>query len=80
MSAEVKGERTNAVLPITLGINAFRGFLDEFMKTQEMRRKVKKVENKPVKRDKHKKDAIIVSKVEVFVKTLYTDFILIFYP
>ncbi|XP_041367346.1 unconventional myosin-IXAa-like isoform X3 [Gigantopelta aegis] len=59
MSAEVKGERTNAVLPITLGINAFRGFLDEFMKSQDVRRKVKKVQNKPVKRDKHKKDAII---------------------
>ncbi|XP_071119029.1 unconventional myosin-IXb-like isoform X6 [Haliotis cracherodii] len=64
LSAEVKHERTNATFPVTMGINAFRGFLDEFIKNhagkkrEEKKKEEKKVENKNAKKDKQRKDAV----------------------
>ncbi|XP_067665744.1 unconventional myosin-IXb-like isoform X8 [Haliotis asinina] len=64
LSAEVKHERTNATFPVTMGINAFRGFLDEFIKNhagkkrEEKKKDEKKLENKNAKKDKNRKDAV----------------------
>ncbi|XP_076443388.1 unconventional myosin-IXb-like isoform X3 [Babylonia areolata] len=56
-----QAEQTEA--PLVMALNAFRGFLDEFMKQQSGRRREKKEERskpeKPVKRDKHKKDTVV---------------------
>ncbi|XP_061172961.1 unconventional myosin-IXa-like [Saccostrea echinata] len=58
LEAEVKLERTNASFPVTMGVNAFRGFLDEFIKhhRKEKKKPDKKVENKNQKPEKTKKD------------------------
>ncbi|KAK7496039.1 hypothetical protein BaRGS_00012740 [Batillaria attramentaria] len=56
--AEMRKEQTEATL--VMALNAFRGFLDEFMKQQPARRRERKEERKqPVKRDKHKKDNMV---------------------
>ncbi|XP_056022908.1 unconventional myosin-IXa-like isoform X20 [Ostrea edulis] len=58
LEAEVKVERTNASFPVTMGVNAFRGFLDEFIKhhKKEKKKQDKKVDNKTQKQEKVKKD------------------------
>eukprot|EP00105_Crassostrea_gigas_P035727 XP_019919875.1 PREDICTED: unconventional myosin-IXa isoform X5 [Crassostrea gigas] len=58
LEAEVKLERTNASFPVTMGVNAFRGFLDEFIKhhKKEKKKQDKKVDNKNQKQEKTKKD------------------------
>ncbi|KAL5004156.1 hypothetical protein ScPMuIL_017612 [Solemya velum] len=60
LSDKLKKEgSTNASFPVTLGINAFRGFLDEFMKKHHGDKKKKeerKIEGRAHKRDKQKKD------------------------
>ncbi|XP_078314826.1 unconventional myosin-IXb-like isoform X4 [Crassostrea virginica] len=58
LEAEVKLERTNASFPVTMGVNAFRGFLDEFIKhhRKEKKKQDKKVDNKNQKQEKAKKD------------------------
>jgi hypothetical protein len=49
-------------VPLVMALNAFRGFLDEFMKQNTGRRREKKEEKtKPVKRDKQKKDMVVSS-------------------
>ncbi|XP_070212949.1 unconventional myosin-IXb-like [Littorina saxatilis] len=59
LEAEMRKEQTEA--PLVMALNAFRGFLDEFMKQYSGRRKDKEKKEerkpeKPAKRDKHKKD------------------------
>lgn len=65
LQAQVKNVGTNAAFPVTMGVNAFRGFLDEFMKeSKEIKRKEKKekkVEAKTVKKERQKKDMLLVS-------------------
>ncbi|KAL8597793.1 hypothetical protein ACOMHN_004908 [Nucella lapillus] len=60
LTAEMRKEQTEA--PLVMALNAFRGFLDEFMKQHSGRRKDKKEERskpeKPFKRDKQKKDMV----------------------
>ena len=62
----MKKEQTDA--PLVMSINAFRGFLDEFRKTETSRikdnkRDERRAKEKQVKREKHKKGHdIIVSK------------------
>lgn len=58
--AEMRKEHTEA--PLVMALNAFRGFLDEFMKQHNSHRRDRKDErkaDKPVKRDKHKKDVVV---------------------
>lgn len=63
LSDKLKKEgSTNASFPVTLGINAFRGFLDEFMKKHHGDKKKKeerKIEGRAHKRDKQKKDTFV---------------------
>ncbi|CAE1298624.1 unnamed protein product [Acanthosepion pharaonis] len=63
LQAQVKNVGTNAAFPVTMGVNAFRGFLDEFMKeSKEIKRKEKKekkVEAKTVKKERQKKDMLL---------------------
>lgn len=67
LEAEVKLERTNASFPVTMGVNAFRGFLDEFIKhhRKEKKKQDKKVDNKNQKQEKAKKD-VYVSDCQIF--------------
>eukprot|EP00106_Octopus_bimaculoides_P001389 XP_014768831.1 PREDICTED: unconventional myosin-IXa-like isoform X9 [Octopus bimaculoides] len=63
LQAQVKNVGTNAAFPVTMGVNAFRGFLDEFMKeSKEIRRKEKKeerkTESKSTKKERQKKDML----------------------
>ncbi|XP_012945024.1 unconventional myosin-IXAa [Aplysia californica] len=63
LEAEMKREQTNA--PLVMSINAFRGFLDEFRKQQELRQRENKkddrrMEKKNLKREKHKKTQDII--------------------
>lgn len=64
LEAEVKLERTNASFPVTMGVNAFRGFLDEFIKhhKKEKKKQDKKVDNKNQKQEKTKKDVYVSSR------------------
>ncbi|KAK3097842.1 hypothetical protein FSP39_013712 [Pinctada imbricata] len=56
LEAEVKSQGTNASFPVTMGVNAFRGFLDEFIKHHKKKEKEKKKpDNKNVKREHAKK-------------------------
>ena len=61
LMAEMRKEQTEA--PLVMALNAFRGFLDEFMKQHTGRgRREKKEERKPEKpnkRDKQKKDMVV---------------------
>lgn len=54
--AAMRKEQTEATL--VMGINAFRGFLDEFMKQHSGSRRERKEVKQPVKRDKQKKDMV----------------------
>ena len=61
LMAEMRKEQTEA--PLVMALNAFRGFLDEFMKQHAGRRREKKDDRgkaeKPVKKDKQKKDTLV---------------------
>ncbi|KAL3866507.1 hypothetical protein ACJMK2_043800 [Sinanodonta woodiana] len=57
LHAQIEEEKTNALFPETLGINAFRGFLDEFMKLKK-EKKLEKKPYRPNKREKKSKDII----------------------
>ncbi|KAK3592955.1 hypothetical protein CHS0354_036814 [Potamilus streckersoni] len=57
LHAQIQEEKTNALFPETLGINAFRGFLDEFMKLKK-EKKLEKKPYRPNKREKKSKDII----------------------
>ena len=60
LMAEMRKEHTEA--PLVMALNAFRGFLDEFMKQHSGQRREKKEErkpDKPLKRDKQKKDTVV---------------------
>ena len=62
LEAEVSEKKTNATFPITMGVNAFRGFLDEFInkyRKKDKRKEDKKVEPRPAKKDSKKKDIIV---------------------
>lgn len=54
--SQAKRENTNATFPITMGANAFRGFLDEF-RGREKKKDTKKPDTKPNK--KPRKDFIV---------------------
>ncbi|XP_069137076.1 unconventional myosin-IXb-like isoform X9 [Argopecten irradians] len=60
LDAEVKAEGTNASFPVTMGINAFRGFLDEFIKNHKKEKKKddRKTESRAQKRENKKKDVL----------------------
>ncbi|GAB1606082.1 unconventional myosin-IXAa-like [Argonauta hians] len=64
LQAQVKNVGTNAAFPVTMGVNAFRGFLDEFMKeSKELKRKEKKEDSKKTdskctKKERQKKDML----------------------
>ena len=62
LTARMKEENTNASFPVTMGINAFRGFLDEFHK-KKATKEIKENENRVLRKEKKKKDkeSIIVS-------------------
>ena len=61
LMAEMRKEQTEA--PLVMALNAFRGFLDEFMKQHSGQRSREKKEerkpDKPMKRDKQKKDMVV---------------------
>ena len=59
LQAEMHKNQTE--VPLVMALNAFRGFLDEFIKHQAGRRRDKKDERKPVKADKRKKDLVVSS-------------------
>ena len=66
-----KMKRENADVPLVMALNAFRGFLDEFMKQCSIRRREKgedrRVE-KPVKQAKHKKNtAVCAYLIDVYI-------------
>ncbi|KAJ8304274.1 hypothetical protein KUTeg_017857 [Tegillarca granosa] len=54
LEAEVTQEGTDASFPVTMGVNAFRGYLDEFIKNH--RKPDKKEEKKVNHREKHKRE------------------------
>ncbi|XP_021359295.1 unconventional myosin-IXa-like isoform X9 [Mizuhopecten yessoensis] len=60
LDAEVKAEGTNASFPVTMGINAFRGFMDEFIKNhkKEKKKEDRKTETRAQKREHKKKDVL----------------------
>jgi hypothetical protein len=49
----------NASFPVTMGVNAFRGFLDEFIKHKRKDRKDDQVPKKTRRRDRAKRDIYV---------------------
>ncbi|XP_052098600.1 unconventional myosin-IXa-like isoform X7 [Mytilus californianus] len=56
LEATLKNRHTKGTFPITMGVNAFRGFLDEFIKHKRKERKDDQVPKKIRRRDRAKKD------------------------
>ena len=66
----MKKEQADA--PLILSMNAFRGFLDEFRKTEATRQKdfkkdERRMKEKPPKREKHKKTHDIIVRNNIFL-------------
>ena len=67
LEAEVKVEGTNASFPVTMGVNAFRGFLDEFIKHHKKKeKKEKKADPKVQKRDRKKEKKDVFVRLQLF--------------
>lgn len=62
LEATLKNRHNKGTFPITMGVNAFRGFLDEFIKHKRKERKDDQIPKKKIRRRDRPKD-IYVSKV-----------------
>ena len=65
LKARMKEENTNATFPITMGINAFRGFLDEFHKKKETKES-KETEVRVNRKEKKRKDKEVITVRPIF--------------
>ncbi len=60
LKACARKENLDDSFPVTMGINAFRGFLDEFQKKKE-NKELPKLERQKKKKDKENKEQYLVS-------------------